>query len=201
MPKGGRSLNKLYVDADILVHNYRPGVAERLGLGEEELRQMNPALIWVAVTGYGRHSPGAGRPSTHPCAGAACGGASYQAGDPPYRLAGSRTPSCARSRGVWLRANESNPDPNTSVVAASAILLAFLHRERTGEGQGVYVNMLTANLYVNAEDALLLTIVNHVGASPTTNFTDCLPRIAFIGLLTDGCSLALDRMTSGFGCV
>ena len=150
----GRAIaQQLVRKADILVHNYRPGVAERLGLGEDELRQMNPGLIWVAVTGYGRHSPGARRPSTHPCAGAASGGASYQAGSALSARWESYAELCEISRRL-VRANESNPDPNTSVVAASAILLALLHRERTGEGQGVYVNMLTANLYANAEDAL-----------------------------------------------
>ena len=66
--------------ADVVVHNARPGVPERLGLGEAELRGEHPELIWVSLTGYGPHGPGADRPSTHPCAGAATGGAGYQAG-------------------------------------------------------------------------------------------------------------------------
>jgi crotonobetainyl-CoA:carnitine CoA-transferase CaiB-like acyl-CoA transferase len=53
-----------------------------------------------------------------------------------------------------MRANEANPDPNTSVVAASAIVLALLARQRYGLGQAVYVNMLAANMYANADDAL-----------------------------------------------
>ena len=53
-----------------------------------------------------------------------------------------------------MRANESNPDPNTGVVIAEAVTLALLARERFGIGQAVYVNMLTANLYANADDAL-----------------------------------------------
>jgi crotonobetainyl-CoA:carnitine CoA-transferase CaiB-like acyl-CoA transferase len=53
-----------------------------------------------------------------------------------------------------MRANESNPDPNTSVIAASAVLMALLARERSGVAQAVYVNMLAANMYANADDAL-----------------------------------------------
>lgn len=152
-PEGRALARSLAERADVLVHNYRPGVAERLGLGEAELRAANPGLVWVSVAGYGRHSPSAPRPATHPCAGAAMGGAGYQAGlalDAPCEsLADVR--EIARQ---LIRANESNPDPNTSVVAAAATLLALFHRERTGEGQAVYVNMLTANLYANADDAL-----------------------------------------------
>jgi crotonobetainyl-CoA:carnitine CoA-transferase CaiB-like acyl-CoA transferase len=53
-----------------------------------------------------------------------------------------------------MRANEANPDPNSSAVAASAVLMALLARERFGIGQAVYVNMLAANMYANADDAL-----------------------------------------------
>lgn len=152
-PEGRALARALAERADVLVHNYRPGVAERLGLGEADLRATNPGLVWVSIAGYGRHSPSAPRPATHPCAGAAMGGAGYQAG-------AALTAPCASIADVremarqLIRANESNPDPNTSVVATAATLLALLHRERTGEGQAVYVNMLTANLYANADDAL-----------------------------------------------
>ena len=137
----------------MLVFNTRPGVAERLGLGEDGLRADNPDLIWVSLTGYGRHSPSAQRPATHPCAGAAAGGATFQAG-------GAVTAPCDTLADVreisrqLMRANESNPDPNSSAVAASAILMALLARERFGIGQAVYVNMLAANMYANADDAL-----------------------------------------------
>lgn len=150
----GRAIaRKLVAGADVLVHNYRPGVAERLGLGEAELRAEHPGLIWVSIAGYGRHSPSANRPATHPCAGAAMGGAAFQSGvalDTPC-------PTLADVREIsrqLIRANESNPDPNTSVVAAAATLLALVARERHGIGQAVYVNMLAANLYANADDAV-----------------------------------------------
>lgn len=152
-PEGRAIARQLVAGADVLVHNYRPGVAERLGLGEAELRAEHPRLIWVSIAGYGRHSPSANRPATHPCAGAAMGGAAFQSGvalDTPC-------PTLADVREIsrqLIRANESNPDPNTSVVAAAATLLALVARERHGIGQAVYVNMLAANLYANADDAV-----------------------------------------------
>ena len=92
-------------------------------------------------------------PSTHPCAGAATGGAGYQAG--PALDAPCETLADVREISRQLmRANESNPDPNTSAVAAEAVLLALLARQRFGVGQAVHVNMLAANMYANADDAL-----------------------------------------------
>jgi crotonobetainyl-CoA:carnitine CoA-transferase CaiB-like acyl-CoA transferase len=150
----GRELAfELAIQADVVVHNARPGVPARLGLGDEQLRAANPALIWVSVTGYPRRSPGANRPSTHPCAGAATGGAGYQGGQalatPCETLADVREISRQ-----LMRANEANPDPNTAVVVGEAVLLALLARERFGIAQPVYVDMLTANMYANADDAL-----------------------------------------------
>jgi crotonobetainyl-CoA:carnitine CoA-transferase CaiB-like acyl-CoA transferase len=151
--EGRRIARDLMRTADVAVFNTRPGVADRLGLGAAELRAENPNLIWVSVTGYARRSPAARRPATHPCAGAASGGAGFQA-------AGALAVDCPTLADVreisrqLMRANESNPDPNTSAVAASAVTLALLARERFGIAQEVYVNMLAANLYANADDAI-----------------------------------------------
>ena len=107
----------------------------------------------MSLTGYSRHAPGAARPATHPCAGAAAGGAGYQG-------ATALTTPCETLDDVrevsrqLIRANESNPDPNSGVVLGAAISLALLARERFGVGQSVYVNMFAANMYANADDAL-----------------------------------------------
>jgi crotonobetainyl-CoA:carnitine CoA-transferase CaiB-like acyl-CoA transferase len=150
----GRGIaQQLAARADVLLHNFRPGVPERLGIGYDELRALNPRLVWVALNGYGPRGPGANRPSTHPCAGAAMGGAGYQGG----AALSTRCESLAEIREIsrqLMRANESNPDPNSSVVCASAIALALLARERHGPGQAVFVNMLVANAYANGDDFL-----------------------------------------------
>ncbi len=55
---GGREvLMKLLADADVVTENYRPGVMERLGLGYENLKQINPGLIYAAISGLGRSGP------------------------------------------------------------------------------------------------------------------------------------------------
>jgi len=150
----GRAIaQQLAERADVLLHNFRPGVPERLGIGWEELHARNPRLIWVAVNGYGPDGPGAKRPSTHPCPGAAMGGAGYQGGAALTRPCQTLEEIRENARQL-MRANESNPDPNTSVVAASAISLALLARERFGVVQPVYVNMLVANAWANGDDFL-----------------------------------------------
>ncbi len=158
--EGRRIARELCRLADVVVHNARPGVADRLGLGEADLRASNPGLVWVSVTGYGRHSASAGRPATHPCAGAGSGGAAFQAGAALGLDCRSLDEVTELSRQL-IRANDTSADPNTSVVAASAILLALLARERLGIGQAVHVNMLAANLYANADDA-----VDYAGKPP-----------------------------------
>ena len=150
---GRRIARELVRTADVVVFNTRPGVAERLGLGEKELRAENAGLVYVSLTGYGRHSPGANRPATHPCAGAASGGAAFQAGSAVTAPCDTLAEVREMSRQL-MRANEANPDPNTSAVAAAAVLVALLARERFGIGQAVYVNMIAANMYANADDAL-----------------------------------------------
>jgi crotonobetainyl-CoA:carnitine CoA-transferase CaiB-like acyl-CoA transferase len=150
---GRRIAAELASRADVVVHNARPGVPERLGLGDEQLRAANPDLIWVSVTGYPRRSPSANRPSTHPCAGAATGGAGYQGG-PALGMSCETLADVREVSRQLMRANEANPDPNTAVVVGEAVLLALLARQRFGIAQPVYVDMLTANMYASADDAL-----------------------------------------------
>ena len=148
---GQKIVHELARDADILIHNYRPGVPERLGIGYEELQAIRPELVYVSVNGYGRDGPGAHRPSTHPIPGAGLGGAFLQAGVgmPPVCETIPEMREVARK---LFRANELNPDPNTSMVVGSAALLGLYARRRSGAGQEVFVDMFGANAYANADD-------------------------------------------------
>jgi crotonobetainyl-CoA:carnitine CoA-transferase CaiB-like acyl-CoA transferase len=145
-------VRRLLTRADVLINNYRPGVPERLGIGYEQLAPAFPGLVWVSVLGYGPHGPSAHRPATHPCAGAAMGGAGYQAGAALTTRCTTLEQVREMSRQI-IKANEANPDPNTSAIAASATVLALLARERDPQhrGQAVYVDMLTANAHANAD--------------------------------------------------
>ena len=145
---------ELIAGADAVVHNYRPGVPERLGIGYEAVRAIRSDIVWVSANGYGPDSPGARRPSAHPIPGAVMGGALFQAGSavPPQ---GCETLEEIREVSRQLmRANEANPDPNTGLLVASATLLGLYAQRRYGVGQEIYVNMLTANAYANSDDFL-----------------------------------------------
>jgi len=149
---GQRIVRRLAERADVLIHNYRPGVPERLGIDYATLAALNPGLVHVSANGYGPAGPGALRPSTHPIPGAAMGGAGYQAGGPPEALldlAGLR--EAARR---LMRANEVNPDPNTAMVVCTASLLGLAAREVTGRGQQIFVDMFGANAYANFDDLI-----------------------------------------------
>src|SRR5262249_52814570 len=116
-------------------------------------RAIRPDIIWVSVSGYGPDCESATRPGAHPIPGAVDGGALMQSGtdwDPgDNSIEGLR--EAARR---FFRSNEANPDPATSVVPCSAAMLALRHRTRTGRGQQVFVSMLAANAYANADDFL-----------------------------------------------
>ncbi len=150
-PQAREIASRLVEKADILVHNYRPGVPERLGLDYDTLARVKPDLVYLASNGYGRKGPGARRPSTHPIPGAALGGVVWQMGglptDAPLALDELREVTRA-----LFRANDTNPDPNTSMVVATAAVLGLLAREMTGKGQQVFLDMFGANAYANWDD-------------------------------------------------
>ena len=145
--QGQAVVRKLIARADILIHNFRPGVPERLGIDYAQLRDDHPGLVYVSANGYGPAGPGAKRPSTHPIPGAAMGGAGYQAGGAPEEL--MEIPALRETSRRLLAANEVNPDPNTAVVVCASALLGLTAREQTGKGQKIFVDMFGANGYAN----------------------------------------------------
>ena len=140
--------------ADVWIHNYRAGVPEKLGIGYDELSARNPNLVYVSANGYGPGGPGAKRPSTHPIPGAALGGVAWQFGGLPPASAELDSHGLRETARKLLRANEVNPDPNTSMVVATAALLGLAARRASGAGQKLYVDMFGANAYANWDDFL-----------------------------------------------
>lgn len=140
-------------DADALIHNYRPGVPERLGIGYEQIAAANPQIVYLQSNGYGPDGPSALRPSTHPIPGAAMGGVVHQMGGGlPSDIQDFAGLKLWTSR--LMRANELNPDPNTGLVVASAVMLGLAARQRSGKGQQIFVDMFGANAYANSDDFL-----------------------------------------------
>ena len=152
--QGRAIVRKLLERADAVMHNFRPGVPERLGIGYEQAREIRPDVVYLQVNGYGPRGPSADRPSAHPIPGAAVGGQLYQAGAamPP---AGIGSLDELREASRWLfRANESNPDPNAGSVVQNAMLLGLYARQRFGVGQRISMSLLGANAYANFDDFL-----------------------------------------------
>ena len=177
---GKQVVSRLLQDADVLIHNFRPGVPERLGIGYEQVAHYNPNIIYLQSNGYGPDGPSAHRPSTHPIPGAAMGGVMYQMGE---RLPGEVQD--IEGLRLWtrrlMRANEVNPDPNTALVITTSVLMGVMAREIHGHGQQILVDMFGANAYANHDDFLsypskpkrLLPDTKLLGLSPTYRLYPC----------------------------
>ena len=126
-PKGLEVVKKLVATADVLVQNFRPGAIERMGLGEDIVRSIQPKIIFVSISGFGDSGPYAGQRVYDPIIQAISGLADIQ------RDRESGEPRMVRT---------IIPDKTTSVTAAQAITAALLHRERTGDGQHIRLSML-----------------------------------------------------------
>ena len=153
-PEGQEAMHKLVAKADVLVHNMRPGAPERIKIGYEHLKEINPRLIYVYAGGYGASGPHSHRPSMHPIPGAVCGGVWAQLGKDTLPSAEEHMTmeEIKEISRRWSRSNEANPDPNSSMAVSVAILLGLYAREQTGNGQYIVSTMLQANAYANADD-------------------------------------------------
>ena len=151
--EGREVLNRLLPKADVVLHNMRPGAPYRVGIGIEQVRELNPDAVYVYLGGYGSSGPHSHRPSMHPIGGALGGGVMAQIGsagipDPDSPLSMDEIKAVSRRLG---RANEVNPDPNTAMVTATAVTMALYARQRFGTPQYVETTMIGSNAYVNAD--------------------------------------------------
>ena len=124
--EGRETLLRLATDAHVLMHNWRPQAAARLGLEYEAVRAAAPSIVYVATYGFRAKGPYGHRPAYDDVIQAASGLTSLQsavAGEPRY------VPTIMA-------------DKTSGMAVVQAVLAALLHRERTGEGQAVEVPML-----------------------------------------------------------
>jgi crotonobetainyl-CoA:carnitine CoA-transferase CaiB-like acyl-CoA transferase len=133
---GARVLRKLAETADVLVENFAPGVAERLGLGYAELRQINPGLIYCSISGFGRTGPYKNRRGFDLVAQAMSGIMSFTGNG----AASSGKDSAPVKCGAPLS------DITAGIIAAMGILAAYANRLKTGEGQYVETSLFEAAL-------------------------------------------------------
>ncbi len=121
-------VKRLLANADVVTENYRKGTLEKLGLGYDVLKALNPRLIYCAVSGYGRTGPYADKGGFDLIAQGIAGLMSIT-GEPGGPPAKSGTPIA---------------DINAGILAALGIVSALLHRAQTGEGQMVETSLLEA---------------------------------------------------------
>lgn len=124
------ALLKLVREADVLVHNFRPGVPERLGIGFAQLSRINPRLVYCSVTGYGSKGPLKNKAGYDQVLQTMSGMCAMQgkAGGPPEILYGSVV------------------DYYASALVAGGVASALYEREKSGQGQQVGVSLLGAAL-------------------------------------------------------
>ena len=138
-PAGKDAALKITRSCDVLLENFRPGVMDRLGLGYELLSSVHPKLIYCASCGWGQDGPYVERPGQDLLA-QAVAGVLYlngKGGDPPSPV------------GMGIA------DLTASFHIVNAILAAVYHRDRTGEGQRIDINLLNSMLTLATQEATL----------------------------------------------
>jgi crotonobetainyl-CoA:carnitine CoA-transferase CaiB-like acyl-CoA transferase len=160
--EGLEIVRKLIATADAIVHNFRPGAAERIGLGEESVRAIRDDIIYVSISGFGESGPYAGQRAYDPVIQALCGLAEIQ-----------RDRDTGRPRMI----RTIIADYTTALTTSQAITAALFARERTGQGQHVRVAMLDAMIaYLWPEAMPSLTFV---GDEPDPSEGETGPDLVF----------------------
>ena len=136
---GRAVLGRLAMGADVLIHNFRPPVARRLGVDSASVLAMNPRIVHCSLSGYGETGPYASRRSGDPYAQAISGAvaASGSPGQPP--VLGTTT---------WV-------DHGGSALAAFGVLLGLQERARTGKGCAVDTNLLDTAFFFQSSSSLM----------------------------------------------
>jgi crotonobetainyl-CoA:carnitine CoA-transferase CaiB-like acyl-CoA transferase len=140
--EGRDIVHRLAATADVFLQNYRPGVAERLGMDHGTISGLNPRVVYVSMSGYGETGPYVSRPGQDLLLQAMSGAmlSTGRDGDPP------------------APAGTYAIDAITAYSAFEGTLAALLHRERTGEAQRVSVNMLDAAIAVQMQELSVFTV-------------------------------------------
>lgn len=134
------AVKNIVKEYDIVLEQFRPGVMERLGLGYEELKKVNPQLIYCSLTGFGQTGPYKYRPGH----------------DINYlSIAGLSSYSGTKEDGPAKNGTQIADLAGGSLHAVIGILSAVIYRERTGEGQSIDISMTDCSFSLNALSAPL----------------------------------------------
>ncbi len=129
-PEGVAIIKKLVAWADVLVENFRPDVKDRLGIGYEAMRAINPRLVYASMSGFGEDGPYRMRPGFDQIA---------------QGMGGLMMVTGAPGEGP-MRAGIPIADLTTGHFTAQGIMIALLEREMSGEGQWVQTSLLASQI-------------------------------------------------------
>jgi len=129
-PEGQEIIKRLAGESDVFVENYRTGTLDKMGLGYEDLRALDPRLIYCSISGYGRNGPYAERPGY----------------DFIIQAEGGIMGVTGPEEGAPYRVGISIIDITTGIFATTAILAALHSRESTGEGQLIDISLLDTSV-------------------------------------------------------
>lgn len=143
---------ELVKKADVVLENYRPGTMEKFGLGYDELKKINPKIIYAACSGFGQTGPYVHKPAY----------------DIVVQAMGGIMSVTGPEGGEPTRVGASVGDIIAGLFTTIGVMMALFHRERTGEGQKVDVGMLDCQVAV-LENAISRYLVNGEIPKPIGN--------------------------------
>ena len=152
-PRGLEVIERLMPRIDVVTSNYRPGVAERLGIDYESLIRLRPDLVYLEATGFGASGPVSSLGGSDIVAQAYSG---LMAGDAKVDEHGA--PQTISATPV--------ADYGTALGSAMGICAALFHRERTGEGQLIRASLLRSALFMQANAVMREPVTDAVSAQP-----------------------------------
>jgi crotonobetainyl-CoA:carnitine CoA-transferase CaiB-like acyl-CoA transferase len=135
-PRAREVVLRLAERSEVVVENFRPGVMDRLRIGYDDLRGVNPSIVYVSGTGFGPDGPYVERPGQDLLIQSMTGLAAYggRSSDPP-------TPS-----------GSSIVDASTALLLAFSAMVGLFHRERTGEGQRIDVSLFDTAIALQCQE-------------------------------------------------
>jgi len=131
VPAAQAALKRMVARADVLTENYRKGTMEKLGMGYEALRELNPALIYCSISGFGRSGPYSDR-GGYDLIAQGMSGLMAMTGEPGRAPVKHGAPTC---------------DINAGMLGALGVVAAYVHRLKTGQGQLVDTSLFEAGIH------------------------------------------------------
>lgn len=130
-PEGRAAFLRMATSADVITENFRPGTVDRLGIGYEAVRSVNPSIVYASVSAFGQTGPYAHLP----------------ANDPVIQALSGLMAMTGEADGAPVRIGSPYPDFGAAALLAFAVSAALLHRERTGQGQKLELSLLNGAIF------------------------------------------------------